>query len=361
MKKSLLALLVLFALILLPALAEERDCWYYAQNGSHDFEQTDFYSATCTQDGYYILECRQCGLNKKEVSMEAEGHSWTVSKKVSAGCDKEGYEERECSVCGEVSTRTLKKTGHAYGDWEIIIPATESAMGTRRTACADCGEWIEEDFYPDGALFRGTYDSDGVRELQLMLSDCGYLNDSIDGKFGKNTEAAVKAFQRANGLHADGVAWPQTIRLLDEEWKRMNGLYQEEDSASHSVCNIWQDENGNTIYSLCPDHALLYRDAFSMLEDDYAESMLYSYLSCQNEILRLYDEWIARLPENARESAAASRALSLSFMESQRKAMMASYDALGIETAPADVEYGMEYWMQAHTAWLCLMLSMLGA
>lgn len=361
MKKHLLAraALTLLALILFSAAAEGSDCWYYAQNGQHDFEQTDFCYATCTEDGYYILECRQCGLNKKEITMAAEGHSWKVNKKVGASCAKEGYEERECSVCGEEETRKLKKTGHAYGSWEVIIPATSSSMGMRAASCANCGNRVEEDFYPDGTLFRGTDDSDGVLELQLMLSDCGYLNDTIDGKFGKNTEGAVKAFQRANALEADGIAWPQTIELLDAEWARMNGLYPEENDSS-SVCNIWQDENGNTIYELCGEHRLLYKDAFSMLEDDYAESHLYSYLSCQNEILRLYDQWIERLPENAREGVAANRALCLSFMEAQRSSMRASYDALGVEAAPADVEFGMEYWMQAHTAWLCLNLHMIG-
>ncbi|NLK96489.1 MAG: peptidoglycan-binding protein, partial [Epulopiscium sp.] len=44
-----------------------------------------------------------------------------------------------------------------------------------------------------------------VAEIQSILKLIGYNIDSIDGIFGENTEQAVKAFQRNNGLTADGV------------------------------------------------------------------------------------------------------------------------------------------------------------
>jgi peptidoglycan hydrolase-like protein with peptidoglycan-binding domain len=40
--------------------------------------------------------------------------------------------------------------------------------------------------------------------LQHGLKLLGYYKDSIDGKFGKNTLSALKAFQRDHGLEADG-------------------------------------------------------------------------------------------------------------------------------------------------------------
>lgn len=54
---------------------------------------------------------------------------------------------------------------------------------------------------------------DGVKAIQYALNKLGYGNDgtsSIDGKFGNGTEKAVRAFQRANNLVADGVVGEKT-------------------------------------------------------------------------------------------------------------------------------------------------------
>lgn len=50
--------------------------------------------------------------------------------------------------------------------------------------------------------------------LQVKLEDLGYSPGTIDGKFGPNTEAAVKKFQMAVGISADGVVGPITYYNL---------------------------------------------------------------------------------------------------------------------------------------------------
>lgn len=48
--------------------------------------------------------------------------------------------------------------------------------------------------------------SEAVQAMQQQLIDLGYLRGKADGIFGKNTAAAVRAFQNACGLEATGVA-----------------------------------------------------------------------------------------------------------------------------------------------------------
>jgi peptidoglycan hydrolase-like protein with peptidoglycan-binding domain len=48
-----------------------------------------------------------------------------------------------------------------------------------------------------------------VRTLQQLLRARNHPV-AVDGIFGPNTEAAVKAFQQSNGLAADGIVGPQT-------------------------------------------------------------------------------------------------------------------------------------------------------
>ena len=53
-----------------------------------------------------------------------------------------------------------------------------------------------------------------VTALQQRLTDLGFDPNGIDGNFGPGTEAAVKAFQQANGLTVDGIVGPKTRAAL---------------------------------------------------------------------------------------------------------------------------------------------------
>ena len=53
-----------------------------------------------------------------------------------------------------------------------------------------------------------------VRSLQTRLKALGYYKGSVDGDFGSGTTSAVKAFQRAHDLKADGVAGTSTLNKL---------------------------------------------------------------------------------------------------------------------------------------------------
>lgn len=53
-----------------------------------------------------------------------------------------------------------------------------------------------------------------VRNIQTRLKNWGYYTGSVDGIYGSKTLSAVKAFQRKNGLTADGVAGPATLAKI---------------------------------------------------------------------------------------------------------------------------------------------------
>ncbi len=66
---------------------------------------------------------------------------------------------------------------------------------------------------PTGKLQSGDK-GDDVKKVQNRLTELGYFTGTIDGKFGTATVAALKAFQKKNGLTQDGVCGTKTIAVL---------------------------------------------------------------------------------------------------------------------------------------------------
>ena len=65
----------------------------------------------------------------------------------------------------------------------------------------------------DMPLIKKGSKGDAVKKLQEMLNGKGYKL-TVDGDFGSKTEAAVKAYQKANGLEVDGEVGEHTWASL---------------------------------------------------------------------------------------------------------------------------------------------------
>ena len=76
-------------------------------------------------------------------------------------------------------------------DTTAALPAASTAAGTQPM------------------VYRGSR-GDAVRRLQELLHKKGFDCGAVDGIFGSKTYAAVMAFQKANGLSADGIVGPLT-------------------------------------------------------------------------------------------------------------------------------------------------------
>jgi len=70
---------------------------------------------------------------------------------------------------------------------------------------------------PEGTKLQRDAENDPalVRQLQQALTAAGYEPGPADGTYGEQTEAAVVAFQQANGLSVDGRVGPETAAALN--------------------------------------------------------------------------------------------------------------------------------------------------
>ena len=72
--------------------------------------------------------------------------------------------------------------------------------------------------------------SEEVRRIQTKLKNWGYYEGQIDGIFGSKTKKAVIAFQKKNGLTADGIAGKNTLAAM--------GIYGADDTGNSSDYNL---------------------------------------------------------------------------------------------------------------------------
>lgn len=79
------------------------------------------------------------------------------------------------------------------------------------------------------ALSKFGSQSSEVKQIQTKLKRWGYYNGKIDGIFGTQTKKAVIAFQKKNGLIADGIAGPKTLAAMGISTKSESGIASSSD------------------------------------------------------------------------------------------------------------------------------------
>ena len=377
MKRTFCLLCCFVLLIVFSASAAYSECWYEDQNGTHDFEQVDVRKVTCTEDGYYILECRQCGKNVREITEKAIGHKWQKvdsesypptctqggmttyvcdncsqirTESVNAlghdmydeavvrspTCEIEGRMSIRCSRCGYSDVRDIPRIDHQYGAWSVTVPATDHSMGTRQSVCIECGDAQTENYFPDGTLTRGSK-GEAVRSLQQMLLDLGILRDVADGVFGAKTELAVKDYQTTAGFNSDGIAWPQTLAQLTLDWQTAMGYASTpsipepaETAAPRTACGFYQDENGAAYIQHCTYHQGIIDIAATLLASADQSNSLRAQKQIrtlwETELDSLYSEWLQRAPVEAQGAIIAAQATYMNYLAVQETVLQQQCD-----------------------------------
>ena len=82
------------------------------------------------------------------------------------------------------------------------------------------------------AVYRQGDRGSAVTTIQTKLKRWGYFDGPVDGIYGSKTSKAVRSFQRKNGLTADGVAGPATLKALGMEQTSQNSGSSQTGSSS---------------------------------------------------------------------------------------------------------------------------------
>ena len=152
------------------------------------------------------------------------------------GCDriygflhKPGGEERailgsvqfnEYNAKVEVVQKYLRILGYHIGrpDGKFGAGSREAVAkfqadeGLEVTRFVDKATWARMQYYVQSPLVKN--DMLSAHAVQKALVKAGYDPGKLDGQMGPQTKAALRKFQKANGLTADGMAGLKTITAL---------------------------------------------------------------------------------------------------------------------------------------------------
>ena len=109
-------------------------------------------------------------------------------------------EQRQSSIEGQTG-ESRESMGYLKGKVENISTAPQAAAATNAQG-------------NQGYVYKSGKRTLTKKDIQIALKNAGVYDGPIDGKIGRTTKKAIKEFQKANGLRADGVVGKNTRNLL---------------------------------------------------------------------------------------------------------------------------------------------------
>lgn len=101
---------------------------------------------------------------------------------------------------------------------------TQSMLYSDQAVAGNIGNLSAENNTTAFVTLRYGSEGEAVSTIQNRLISMGYLTGTADGKFGSNTKKAVIAFQKANGLTADGVVGENTYAKMNDTTAKDNKI-----------------------------------------------------------------------------------------------------------------------------------------
>ena len=157
----------------------------YTDPTGHDWgEWTIEVAPTCVNEGTEIRTCANCG-EKESRTVAATGHSFEDTV-VEPTCTEKGYTVHTCSVCGySYSDNEVAALGHSWGEWTVVKDANCNAPGEQVRTCSVCGETQSEVILPSGHTYETTViaptcTSSGYTKHTCLLCGVTYATDVID-------------------------------------------------------------------------------------------------------------------------------------------------------------------------------------
>ena len=194
---------------------------------THNFVVTNV-APTCTQNGYTLNKCKDCGLEFYSNSVYKLGHDFVFNKKVSPTCTAKGYDLYKCSRCSQTQQQKIvNELGHNY-QYSNVVKPTCTEKGYDLYLCTRCGQGNKVKYVD---ALGHDYSEKPTAHKDPTCNSKGYDEYTCS---------------RCNGTKRDEIAALDGSALtsaLDNAKKRMeSGVFTDESvSACQKVCDKYQN------------------------------------------------------------------------------------------------------------------------
>ena len=168
-----------------------------------DTEEVVKEAVTCTKDGVTEVKCKKCGELIDAKTVKSTGHKFGEYEVVTeATCSKDGLKRRTCSVCNEVEEVKIPATGKHTAVTEITKKATCTTAGEKVTKCSVCDKVLSTEEIPATGHKFGEYEvvteatcsKDGLkRRTCSVCNEVEEVKIPATGKHTAVTEITKKA------------------------------------------------------------------------------------------------------------------------------------------------------------------------
>ena len=168
-----------------------------------DTEEVVKEAVTCTKDGVTEVKCKKCGELIDTKTVKSTGHKFGEYEVVTeATCSKDGLKKRTCSVCNEVEEVKIPATGKHTAVTEITKKATCTTAGEKVTKCSVCDKVLSTEEIPATGHKFGEYEvvteatcsKDGLKKRTCSVcNEVEEVKIPATGKHTAVTEITKKA------------------------------------------------------------------------------------------------------------------------------------------------------------------------
>ena len=131
-----------------------------------------------------------------------------------------GYHDENCDDTLDDDTRRAIESFQIANDLPVTGEPDDATFESLQSGGVTCHDYLVAlaQEYTDAPILQAGSSGEAVARIQRVLQQAGYFDGACDGMFGESTQAAVRLFQRANGLPATGTADRSTqLRLCAGE------------------------------------------------------------------------------------------------------------------------------------------------